>query len=121
MKIILWLLLLGAAVGLYPGCEKTVSPPDDCNPLFPGQHVAYNNYVKNIVATYCTVSCHRGGGTEGPGNFTTYSGLLPYAMKRAFFFRVIANNADMPQGNAPLPQSVRDSLNIWINNCFPEN
>lgn len=123
MKIIVCLILFGMAVGLYLGCRRTATPAslEDCEPQFPDRNVTYDNYVKGIVATYCTESCHRGGATEGLGDFTTYAGLLPHAMKRAFFFRVISDNADMPQGNAPLPQSVRDSLNIWINNCFPEN
>ena len=89
----------------------------DCTPLFPDKHVTYDNYVKKIISRYC-INCHHGGNSEGPGDFSTYNGVLPYT---AFFeFRVIQDRADMPQGNAPLPKSTRDSLNIWIKNCSPE-
>lgn len=119
MKIQLYLFLLGT-VFLY-ACGNSVSDiPEDCQPEFPEEDVTYNNYVRQVITTNCTISCHRGGGTEGPGNFTTYEGLLSAATDRSFVFRVITDNADMPQGNAPLPKSTRDSLNIWISNCFPE-
>lgn len=89
----------------------------DCTPRFPDQSVTYDNYVRKVIERYC-ISCHRGGNSEGPGNFSTYNGVLPYTAM--FEFRVIQDRADMPQGNAPLPKSTRDSLNIWINNCSPE-
>jgi hypothetical protein len=109
---------------LYYGCAKmapehvTDPPQENCNPMFPESNVTYINYVKNIISTHCTVTCHRGGNTLGPGDFTTFETLRPYT--DSFFFRVISNQADMPQGNAPLPKSTRDSLQIWINNCSPE-
>lgn len=90
----------------------------NCSPQFPNMKVTYNNYVKKIVNQYCIV-CHTGGNSPGPGNFGTYSGILPYV--DFFSSRVIQDRADMPQGNAPLPKAVRDSLNIWIRNCSPEN
>jgi hypothetical protein len=93
---------------------------NNCTPQFPDKQVTYNNYVKNIITTHCTVTCHRGGNTLGTGNFTTYSGILPHTGS-IFYFRVIQDNADMPQGMAPLPKAIRDSLNIWIANCSPEN
>ena len=89
-----------------------------CTPQFPDMKVTYNNYVKNVIARYC-ITCHQGGNSSGPGNFTTYNGVRPYI--DLFKVMVISDNADMPQGNAPLPKSIRDSLNIWINNCSPEN
>ncbi|GAA4308264.1 hypothetical protein [Compostibacter hankyongensis] len=117
--------LLLTAVSLYWGCTKTAEKPaetgngSDCTPRFPDQHVTYENYVKNIIRTYCTSSCHNGNGGISPGDFRTYAGLRPYT--GAFNIRVIQDHADMPQGNAPLPKSIRDSLNIWIGNCAPEN
>jgi hypothetical protein len=88
-----------------------------CTPQFPDMNVTYDNYVKKVIARYC-LSCHQGGNSPGTGNFTTYNGVLPYT---GFFnLRVIQDRADMPQGNAPLPKSTRDSLSVWINNCSPE-
>lgn len=103
------------------GCGNSVSEiPEECEPEFPEENITYDNYVQNIVSANCTISCHSGGSSEGPGDFTTYEGLLDYASRRSFVFRVIEDNADMPQDNAPLPKSTRDSLETWVSNCFPE-
>jgi hypothetical protein len=91
--------------------------PQDCTPQFPDMNITYDNYVKNILSQYC-ITCHQGGNSQGPGNFTSYNGVKPYL--GSFHVRVIQDRADMPQGTAPLPKSIRDSLNIWINNCAPE-
>jgi mono/diheme cytochrome c family protein len=73
--------------------------------------------VKNILSRNCII-CHQGGNSPGLGNSTTYNGVKPHL--DFFYVRVIQDRADMPQGNAPLPKSTRDSLNIWISNCSPE-
>jgi hypothetical protein len=104
------------------GCEKMAAPAADdigggCTAAFPGSTVTYDNFVKTVIATYCTGGCHTGD-ASAPGDFRTYKGILPYISD--FYFRVIQDRADMPQGNAPLPKAIRDSLNIWINNCAPE-
>lgn len=108
------------------GCTKMApefdlddSEQGDCTPQFPDMDVTYNNYVRNVVTRYCTESCHKGGNTLGPGNFTTYEGIKPH-VGDVFYFRVIQDQADMPQGNAPLPKSMRDSLNVWVKNCGPK-
>lgn len=104
----------------YWSCTKVAPPsasPSGCSVQFANDTVTYNNYVHRIVTTYCTPTCHNGGAT-GPGNFSTYQGILPYV--NLFPSYVISDNAIMPQGNAPLPKSIRDSLNIWIQNCTPQ-
>ena len=124
MKIAIKILIIGIIILLW-GCTNMAPETVDvnqgqsgCTPKFPDMKVTYNNYVKAVIARYC-INCHQGGNSPGPGNFATYNGVLAYA---AFFdVRVIQDRADMPQGNAPLPKSTRDSLNIWINNCTPEN
>jgi hypothetical protein len=117
--------ILIAGIILLLGCTKMApetidvnQTQSDCTPQFPDMKVTYNNYVKNVIARYC-INCHQGGNSPGPGNFATYTGVRPYT--DFFNLRVISDRADMPQGNAPLPKSTRDSLNIWINNCTPEN
>lgn len=90
----------------------------DCTPQFPAMDVTYSNYVGGILNKYC-IQCHHAGNSQGPGDFSTYSGVLPYV--EMFQARVIPDNADMPQGNAPLPKAVRDSLNVWVKNCAPQN
>ena len=111
-------LLLFGCINMAP--EKLDENPEQpgCSPQFPDMNVTYNNYVKKIITRYC-ITCHQGGNSPGPGNFSTYNGVRIYA--DFFAVRVIQDRADMPQGNAPLPKQVRDSLNIWINNCSPEN
>lgn len=116
--VILFFLLLF----VYWGCTKTAMEPEDngnineCIPKYPDTEVTYEGYAKNIFNTYC-ISCHNGGGAA-PGSFRTYDGVLPYLSE--FKIRVLSDNADMPQGNAPLPKNIRDSLTIWIGNCAPE-
>ncbi|WP_159519473.1 hypothetical protein [Sunxiuqinia indica] len=125
MKRTALILMLGFNL-IYFGCsnETALEMPDeneetpDCTPQFPEMDVTYDNYVKGIVDKYC-ISCHYAGNSPGPGNFTSYSGVAAYS--DFFATRVIGDNADMPQGNAPLPQAVRDSLNVWIQNCAPKN
>lgn len=117
--VVLAAFILLVAV-FYWSCTK-VAPPSNLNPIckpqFPNDTVTYNNYVQRIVTTYCTPTCHNGGST-GPGDFRTYQGILPYI--NLFPSYVISDNAIMPQGNAPLPKTIRDSLNIWIQNCTPQ-
>lgn len=117
-KGIIIFILIAGVIFIYWGCTKSAVKPlaKDCTPAFPLSNVTYDNYVSGIISTRC-ITCHNGGGV-GPGNFTTYGGVLPYVSQ--FSYRVISDNADMPQGNAPLPKSVRDSLNIWVQNCAPE-
>ena len=117
-------ILIAVIILLY-GCTKMAPETiienqgvPGCTPQFPDMKVTYNNYVKKVITRYC-ISCHQGGNSPGSGNFTTYNGVRLYA--DFFALRVIQDRADMPQGNAPLPKSVRDSLNIWIRNCSPEN
>ena len=113
---------MAAGISFLLGCTNMapeMPSEGECTPLFPEMDVTYDNYVKGIVTRYCT-ECHQGGNSPGPGDFRTYTGILPYTGE-AFFYRVIQDDADMPQGNAPLPEAIRDSLNVWIKNCVPEN
>lgn len=98
--------------------EPDNTPGDICTPEFPGMDVTYENYVGSILNQYC-IECHYTGNSPGPGDFSSYRGVLPYTDQ--FFLRVIPDNADMPQNRAPLPKAVRDSLMLWIRNCAPQN
>ncbi|MCO4293357.1 hypothetical protein NF867_10820 [Solitalea sp. MAHUQ-68] len=118
--VMLSLVFLMSCTRMAPETDPDTDGSANCTPLFPDKQVTYNGYVKRIVATHCTITCHKGGNNPGPGNFTTYAGLRPFA-NDIFYFRVVQDNADMPQGRAPLPKAVRDSLNIWLKNCIPEN
>jgi len=123
-KKIAVIVLVIFCLALFDRCTKMATESHNagangpCSPAFPEKQVSYNSYVKQIISTYCTNSCHNGDALA-PGDFRTYQGLQPYVQE--FYFRVIQDRADMPQGDAPLPRSIRDSLNIWIENCAPEN
>ena len=129
MKKTSYLLIVIGIILLY-GCgnneademlpDEDPNQEEDCVPQFPDMNVTYNNYVKGIVTQYC-ISCHHAGNSTGPGDFTTYNGLLTYAERNSFYARVILDGADMPQNAAPLPKAVRDSLDVWIQNCAPLN
>ena len=111
-------LLLWGCINMAP--EMLIEDPDadGCIPQFPEFNITYENYVKEIVTHYC-IECHYTGNSPGPGDFTSYEGLKLYTGD-LFYFNVIQDQASMPQGNAPLPKSTRDSLNIWLQNCTPE-
>ncbi len=111
-------VFLWACTNMAPESIEENPSNTGCTPQFPGMDVTYDNYVKKIVTKYC-IECHYGGNSPGPGSFTTYGGLKNYT-GASFYTMVISDQADMPQGNAPLPKSMRDSLNIWIQNCAPE-
>jgi hypothetical protein len=117
VTVIFCLVLFGHCTKMATESPNAVSN-GMCSAAFPEKQVSYNGYVKQIISSYCTNSCHNGDALA-PGDFRTYQGLLPYVQQ--FYFRVIQDRADMPQGAAPLPRSIRDSLNIWIENCAPEN
>ena len=122
-KIAVIVLVIFCLVGVVrctkmAGESANAGANGNCTPAFPEKQVSYNGYVKQIISSYCTNSCHNGDALA-PGDFRTYQGVLPYVSE--FYFRVIQDRADMPQGDAPLPRSIRDSLNIWIENCAPEN
>jgi hypothetical protein len=110
-------LFLGGCTNRKADMLDEIPAQSNCTPQFPGMNITYDNYVKDILSRQC-ISCHQGGNSPGLGNFTTYNGVKLHV--DFFSLRVIPDNADMPQGNAPLPKSTRDSLYIWINNCSPE-
>ena len=112
------MLFFAACSNMASEFEADNNPGNDCTPEFPGMDVTYNNYVAGVLNKYC-IECHHTGNSQGPGDFSNYSGVLPYV--DMFYFRVIPDNADMPQNNPPLPKAIRDSLNIWIRNCAPQN
>jgi hypothetical protein len=123
------LITVFAGMTVIFGCnnEATEMPDDDdnpgqgdCTPQFPDMNVTYNNYVKGVLTKYC-IECHHAGNSTGPGDFNSYNGIMVYAKGNSFQARVIQDNADMPQGNAPLPKAIRDSLDVWISNCAPQN
>ena len=123
MKIYDKILVIGMILLLF-GCTNMAPEMLDenpgqpnCEPQFPTMNVTWDNYVKKVITRHCII-CHQGGNSPGLGNFTTYNGVRQHT--DFFYVRVIQDRADMPQGNAPLPKSTRDSLNIWISNCAPE-
>lgn len=112
----LFLLMVGCD-NMAPETVEETPGTQNCTPQYPGMNITWDNYVKKVITQNC-VTCHQGGNSPGPGNFSTYAGVKVHLDH--FYVRVIQDRADMPQGNAPLPKTTRDSLNMWIGNCAPE-
>ena len=116
--LIVWIeFLLYGCTNMAPEMPVENQGQPGCTPQFPDKNITYDNYIKDIIANHCII-CHQGGNSPGPGNFSTYNGVLLYT--DFFNLHVTQDHADMPQGNAPLPKNMRDSISIWINNCTPE-
>lgn len=119
VKAIVCVPMFWACTNMAPELATDDPVSGDCVPEFPDMNITYENYVKGVLTRNC-ITCHYPGNSPGPGDFTTYEGIQVY-VGNAFFYRVISDQADMPQNNAPLPQTTRDSLNVWISNCAPRN
>lgn len=72
--------------------------------------ITWTNYVKQIVSTNCAVSgCHVSG--TGLPVYETYSGFIQ-KVPEPFRTKALVNLEMPPSG--PLPQSTRDSLQMWL-------
>lgn len=72
--------------------------------------ITYVNYVKKVIDNKC-VSCHSPGGLEQP-YLTNYNEV--FSFKERVKARAIDNTPSaMPPYN-PLEQSIKDTLQLWI-------
>ena len=112
------------------GCANdVVEPPAGCEVLMP----TYTNGIKSIIDQTCAYSgCHDGAGGIGPGDYTSYSGLIPDLQNASIIERVISQADNpirgMPPNNSIYPESQQDDLSevqmevfrCWLQNGFPE-
>ncbi len=109
--------------------SDVVSPPVDCDNVTP----TYTSDIKSIIDQTCAYSgCHDGSGGLGPGNYSSYNGILPDLRNGSFADRVI-NQRDnpvrgMPPNRSIYPESQQDDLteiqfqlmSCWLQNGFAE-
>ena len=119
---------------LAPACTNAELPPPE-SPAF-CDTISVTNYehgVKSIIDNSCAYSgCHDGAGGIGPGNYTSYSGILPYLNNGAVLERVVNQKDDastgMPPNASVYPESKQDDLpekefeiiQCWLLQGFPE-
>jgi len=119
-----------AALFLGVGCTTDELPePEACPP----DAARYSTNIKPIIDASCAYAgCHDGASVGVPGNYTTYSGLLPFLDAGLVRVRVIDQKDDpvfgMPPGPEVYPQSQKADLTpqelelmqCWLNNGYPE-
>ena len=107
-------LLAFALSGCYYDIEEELYPA----PCFVPEEVNYDIHIEPIVQANCATSgCHAAGG-NGPGNFTSFDGLLPYLEDGSFENEVIELRTMPPNGElAPCETQL---INAWLQAGFPE-
>jgi len=77
--------------------------------------ITYTNYVKTMIDNNHCLECHISGGPAAFRDYTTYSGIKVVALSGELKNRAIDNNGvSMPKGYPALPQGIKDTLQMWI-------
>jgi mono/diheme cytochrome c family protein len=79
-----------------------------------GLTVTYTSHGKNIFDTYC-ISCHSPFGSESWLNLSTFQGVKVPANSGKIQARVIDENPSVMPPTGSLPQVVKDTLQMWLN------
>lgn len=122
--------LLALCLFLICSCAADeLEPPKGCESI----GLSYADGVKNIIDQTCAYAgCHDGSGGIGPGNYTSYDGLVSVIQDGTFIERTIdmRNNPSlgMPPNNSVYPESQQDDLSeiqleiirCWIQNGYPQ-
>tara|TARA_R110002072_G_scaffold300404_1_gene477886 strand:- start:105 stop:482 length:378 start_codon:yes stop_codon:yes gene_type:complete len=118
-------LVLVALVVVFAGCLTDKGelieevPQSYCDSLQP----AYIDTVKILIDSHCatSVGCH--GLQSSNGDFTTYANMQAAGVlsesKIGFRVSSLDINQVMPQFN-PLPDSLRQVFECWVNSGFPQ-
>jgi hypothetical protein len=107
------------------GCDTISVKYDDTDPMV--------TKVKDIINETCAYAgCHDGAGGIGPGDYSTFDGLLEDLENGSFASRVITQKDNpvigMPPDKSVYPESQQDSLSTvqleiitcWLQEGFPE-
>ena len=114
----------------FNSCSKDqLDPPGGCDTMMP----TYNTNIKDIINQSCAYSgCHDGVGGIGPGDYTSFQGLMSDIQSGNFTDRTINQRENpskgMPPNESVYPESRQDDLSpiqldiiiCWIQNGFPE-
>ena len=115
---------------LFFACNSDViEPAEGCDLV----EASYSTNVKAIIDQTCSYSgCHDGAGGIGPGNYSSYDGILRILEDGSFAARVITQKDNpalgMPPDRSVYPESQQDSLSTtqleiitcWLQDGFPE-
>lgn len=93
--------------------DKTELTPIPSNEFTGTPTVTYTNYVANVINTNCT-GCHSPSGTNQMPYLTTYSEVKTAADNGRIKARAIDGIPTFMPPSGALPQSVRDSLQLWL-------
>ncbi|MEL6863801.1 MAG: hypothetical protein AAFP19_05245 [Bacteroidota bacterium] len=116
-KVALLMLCYLAGI-LFFSCDND-KLPEPTAPLC-DTSATYDNQIKAIIDSGCSiVDCHDGGG-GAPGDFTTYSSLEFYLTSDQIFDRVYTI-MDMPLAPGELTAEEFTALRCWLEDGFPEN
>lgn len=126
-KIAALFLIIGSVVA---SCDSDViEPAEGCDLI----QTSYSTNVKAIIDQTCAYSgCHDGSGGIGPGDYTTYEGILRFLEDNSFGSRVITlkdnPSLGMPPDRSVYPESQQDDLSdtqleiitCWLQEGFPQ-
>ena len=124
------LLVISSFLLVFWACNSDViEPAEGCDLI----ETSYTTNVKPIIDQTCAYSgCHDGSGGIGPGNYTSYQGMLSFLQNGSFANRVVTQKDNPSRGMPPnmsvYPQSQRDDLTeaeleiitCWLQEGFPE-
>ena len=123
--------VIAGAFSLVAVCctSDELPPAEACDTVMP----TYDTTVKEIIDQTCSYSgCHDGSGGIGPGDYSTYNGIVGTLQNGSFADRVITSidnpSRGMPPDASVYPESQQDDLSeiqleiltCWIQNGFPE-
>ena len=107
-------LLMTFAV-FYYSCTKDVGQLPLCDRI----NSTYSAVILPMIQTNCAIpNCHNGSG-YGPGNFNLYSALKIVADNGKLRDMVFTRQIMPPSG--PLPDSLLQKLNCWLNKGAPND
>lgn len=93
---------------LYGGCDTT--------------GVTYNNFVRQLLESQCTPSCHSGTFPSGGYDFTQYAVIKSVALNNNLLYNSITRTDNrMPQGGSKLEDCTILKIDAWIKAGAPEN
>ena len=124
----LFLFLIITVIVAFSGCsyDKWDLPQPSLGDCDTSASVTYTNYVKDVLATNCTVSgCHDNGAPAG-FDYTTYAGIKAKADNGTFKTRVIiVGTRDMPPDTVTTSPNHLDDCTLaklkkWLDSGAPE-
>ncbi len=102
-------------------CSKAIidENPDNTPPEPLPISAVYNNDVKDVMYNYC-VTCHGGAAPSAGLDLTTYNSVKNATQSGQLINRMNSATSPMPASGL-LPQEVRNIIDKWAEDGYPEN